>query len=285
MTRRQSERSVPARHPGQRSSDGFRPLAQQRHVHILSRLAAIGTVQVSAMAHDLGVSDMTIRRDLIDLENEGRLTRIHGGAVDTGKNWRTVIDRDEPLFEARMQSQYDAKQRIAANAAQLAAGCKTIALDVGTTTFLLATHLHGEAQAKIFTNSVRIAAELATHVAEVYLPGGRMRRDEMSVGGRTAMEQFQELWFDIAFLGVSGLTSGGIFDYSFDDADMKRVYLRRSGIKVVLCDASKFEHMSLVHIAPLNGFDMLITDAAPPPSIANALEDATVRVVVVAATA
>ena len=142
----------------------------------------------------------------------------------------------------------------------------------------LCEHCNGEVQAKIFTNSVRIAAELAAHTAEVYIPGGRMRRDEMSISGRTAAEQFQDLWFDIAFLGVSGVTSGGVFDYSFEDADMKRIYLRRSGIKVVLCDASKFERMSLVHIAPLNGFDVLITDAAPPPSIAKALEDAMVRV-------
>ena len=282
--KRQSERGDPARHPGQRSSGGFRPLARQRQVQILSRLSAIGTVQVSALARDMGVSDMTIRRDLIDLENEGRLTRIHGGALDTGKNRRTVIDRDEPLFEARMQRQYEAKQRIAVAAAQLAAGRKTIALDVGTTTLMLATHLHGEAEAKIFTNSVRIAAELAPHVADVYLPGGRMRRDEMSIGGRAAVEQFQDLWFDIAFLGVSGVTSSGVFDYSFDDADMKRVYLRRSGIKVVLCDASKFERMSLVHIAPLNGFDILVTDAPPPPLIAKALEEANVQVEIVADT-
>lgn len=231
MTNRKGERDVPARHSGLRSSGGFRPLAQQRHVQILSRLTAIGAVQVSAMAHDLGVSEMTIRRDLIDLENEGRLTRIHGGAVDAGKNRRTVIDRDEPLFEARMQRHYEAKQRIAKAAAHLAARCKTVALDVGTTTLLLAIHLHGEAQAKIFTNSVRIAAELAAHAAEVHIPGGRMRRDEMSIRGRTAAEQFQDLWFDIAFLGVSGVTSGGVFDYSFEDADMKRIYLRRSGIK------------------------------------------------------
>ena len=65
---------------------------------------------------------------------------------------------------------------------------------------------------------------------------------------------------------------------------MKRVYLRRSSVKVVLCDASKFERMSLVHIAPLNGFDILITDAPPPPQIAKALADASVRVDIVADT-
>ncbi len=273
---------MPRRLPDKHAPGGFRPLARQRHIHILSQLAAAGTVQVGPLARDLGVSEMTIRRDLVDLEQEGRLTRIHGGALDTGTNRRTVIDRDEPLFEARLQRQHGAKQRIAAAAARLAAGCKTIALDVGSTTLLLARQLHGENQAKIFTNSLRIAADLAAHAAEVYLPGGRMRRDEMSIGGRTAVEQFQDLWFDIAFVGVSGITTGGIFDYSFEDVDMKRVYLRRSSIKAVLCDASKFDRMSLVHIAPLSGFDILITESPPPPHIAKALAEAGVRVDIVA---
>jgi DeoR/GlpR family transcriptional regulator of sugar metabolism len=255
-----------------------RPLPHLRHTHILSALAATGAVQVSAIAEELGVSDMTIRRDLVDLETAGKLARIHGGAVDAEKNRPAAIDRDEPHFEARMQRHRAAKERIASAAARLAQGCRTIALDVGTTTLLLATRLQANAQAKIFTNSVRIATELGSTGLEVYLPGGRMRRDEMSIGGSTAVAQFQALWFDIAFIGVSGITPGGLYDYSFEDVDMKRVYFRRSGLKVVLCDASKFERMSLVHIATLREFNTLITDAAPPAAIAAALADAGVRV-------
>ncbi len=82
----------------------------------------------------------------------------------------------------------------------------------------------------------------------------------------------------MAFIGVSGLTAEGMFDYSLDDTEMKRVYLRRSTRKIVLCDASKFNAMSLVHIAPLAQFDALITDAPPPPEIAAALSDAGVAV-------
>ena len=259
-----------------------RPLPQLRHAHILAGLAATGAVQVSAIAEELGVSDMTIRRDLIDLENAGRLARIHGGAVDAERNRPVAIDRDEPHFEARMQRQRAAKERIAAAAARIAGGCRTMALDVGTTTLLLATRLRGQSQVRIFTNSVRIASELGSDGPEVYLPGGRMRRDEMSIGGSAAVAQFQALWFDIAFIGVSGITPGGLYDYSFDDADMKRVYLRRSGVKVVLCDASKFERMSLVHIAALRDFDILVTDAAPPPAIAAALAEAAVKVEIAA---
>lgn len=255
-----------------------RMLPQMRHAHILSALAAQGAVQVSVIAQELGVSDMTVRRDLMDLEAAGKLTRTFGGALDMGAGRQTPVDRDEPHFEARMQRQLDAKEAIAARAAALAQGYRTVALDVGTTTHLLARKLTGQPEAKLFTNSLRIAGELAADVAEVYVPGGRVRPGELAIGGTAAVSQFQTLWFDIAFIGVSGITPSGIFDYSFDDVELKRVYLRRSGLSVVLCDASKFERMSLVHIAALREFNVLVTDAPPPPLLAAALAEAGVSV-------
>ena len=256
--------------PGPRA----RMLPQLRHAHILSALTAQGAVQVSIIAQELGVSDMTVRRDLMDLEAAGKLTRTFGGAIDNGAGRQTPVDRDEPHFEARMQRQREAKEAIAATAAGFAKGYRTIALDVGTTTHLLARRLAGQPEAKLFTNSLRIAGELATEVPEVYVPGGRVRAGELAIGGSAAIAQFQSLWFDIAFIGVSGITPAGIFDYSFDDVELKRVYLRRSGLSVVLCDASKFARMSLVHIAALKDFHVLVTDAPPPPLLAAALTDA-----------
>lgn len=249
-----------------------------RHAFILKALAANGAVQVQAIASELGISEMTVRRDLMDLEAAGRLLRIHGGAVDVGRDQPAGIDREEPHFEARLLRNHDAKTRIATTALRLAQGCRTVALDVGTTTFLLARMLRNESYTKIFTNSVRIAAELGSDPVDVYLPGGQMRHGEMAIGGTTAIEQFQALWFDVSFVGISGLTSGGFYDYSFEDTELKRVYLRRSSLRVVLCDSSKFQRISLVRIASLQDFDVLVTDAAPPPAIASALSDANVKV-------
>lgn len=223
---------------------------------------------------------MTVRRDLIDLEKSGRLVRVHGGAVAGRTETAKKFDRFEPSFDARIQRQRLAKERIAASAVRFAAGCRTLALDVGTTTFLMALQLKAQSDAKIFTNSLRVASELGDSPLEVYLPGGRLRKDEMSLCGTTAIATFQPLWFDMAFIGVSGLTASGIYDYSFEDTEIKRVYLRRSDVKVVLCDASKFEHMSLVQVAALDDFDVLITDAPPPDHIAAALADAGVQLVV-----
>ena len=107
-----------------------------------------------------------------------------------------------------------------------------------------------------------------------------MRCDEMSISGLAAVSQFEDLWFDLAFIGVSGITAQGIYDYSFEDTEMKRVYLRRATDKIVLCNSSKFNRMSLVHIGALDQFDMLITDAAPPAPLAEALAAAGVDLLV-----
>lgn len=255
-----------------------RMLPQRRHAHILSELTAKGSVQVSLIAQELGVSDMTVRRDLMELESAGKLTRTFGGALDICSSRQTSMNRDEPQFETRMRQQREAKEAIAAKAAVIALGYRTIALDVGTTTHLLARQLAKQPEAKLFTSSLRITAELAVGVPEIYVPGGRVRARELAIGGSAAVNHFQSLWFDVAFIGVSGITPSGIFDYSFEDVELKRVYLSRSGLSVVLCDSSKFARMSLVHIATLRAFSVLVTDAAPPPSLDAALVEAGVRI-------
>jgi DeoR/GlpR family transcriptional regulator of sugar metabolism len=258
-----------------------RMLAQIRHQRILDALARTGAVSVSDVASRFAVSEMTVRRDLVELEKEGKLLRTHGGAVRAGKaveGAASGIDPEEPVFEARLTRNLAAKRAIAAAAAQIAVGAQTLALDVGTTTYLLAGLLADRAHTKIFTNSVRNATQLASALGEVYLPGGRMRGEEMSIGGQPAVSQFETLWFDLAFVGVSGLNAQGVYDYSFEDTEMKRVYLRRATEKIVLCDSSKFDRMSLVHIGPLSQFDLLITDASPPAALADALAAAGVDV-------
>jgi DeoR family glycerol-3-phosphate regulon repressor len=223
---------------------------------------------------------MTIRRDLIELEREGLVERTHGGAIATEDAPGHPLDRVEPEFEARLRCNRDAKERIARAALPLLEGQRTVALDVGTTTFLLARHLAGRPGVRVFTNSLRIAGVLGAGKGEVYIAGGQLRGDEMTVCGSMAVAQFEQLWFDIAFLGVSGITEDGLFDYSMDDREMKRAYVRRATRKVLLCDSSKFQRMSLVRIAALADIDTMITDAPPPAGLAAALAGAKVGILV-----
>lgn len=269
------------------TGDKSRVLARARHAWILNALAETGSVSVGEIAAQFSVSDMTIRRDLTVLENRGRLARTHGGAVSTPATVESTADIwevpiNEPAFRSRLTKNSAAKSLIASAAAGVVADARTLALDVGTTTFFLAQMLTGRQHLKIFTNSLRNATKLGEGLGQVYVPGGSLRNDELSLSDPSAIAQFEALWFDIAFVGVSGMTSAGIYDYSFDDTEMKRIYLKRSTRKIVLCDASKFNCMSLVHIAPLSDFDLLICDAAPPADIAEALKAADVEILVAA---
>jgi DeoR/GlpR family transcriptional regulator of sugar metabolism len=242
-----------------------------RQAHIVEQLRKSGFVSVAEIAASLAVSEMTIRRDLIDLEAEGRLVRTHGGAIAPESNLAHAFDDEEPAFEQRLRQNNPAKEAIAAMAASLVSPRQTVALDVGSSTFVLASRLLAAPSIKVFTNSLRIAMLFGRERREVYLPGGEVRGDEMSICGPTAISQFEQLWFDIAFIGASGLTPTGFFDYSLADSELKRVYLRRSSRKVLLCDAAKFNHLSLVQVASLEAIDMLITDAAPAGALADGL--------------
>jgi len=255
-----------------------RGLSHDRHARILEHLAAGGSVTVSALTAELGVSDMTIRRDLLELEREGRLRRVHGGALGNDVQPPVAMDSEEPSFDSRLQQRRPVKEAIAAAAAEAVQRYRAIAIDVGTTTYLMAPHLRGMQHAKIFTNSIRVATALDDAAAEVYLAGGRIRRDELSTFGPAAVAQFEALWFDVAVIGVSGITTDGLFDYSFEDADLKRVYLRRAGLKIALCDSAKFQRMSLVNVGALTDINLLITDARPPAPLAAALAAARVEI-------
>jgi DeoR/GlpR family transcriptional regulator of sugar metabolism len=261
--------------------DGARIPAEIRHARLVETARRRGFLLVTDIAAELAVSEMTIRRDLIELERNGLLSRTRGGAVVVDGDGPSTIDREEPAFDARLRQNQEPKQRIAARALEEIADRSVVALDVGSTTYVLAQNLTDRAGIKFFTSSLRIASVLSGAGRDVYVPGGQVRGEEMSICGSEALEQFQRYWFDVAFIGVSGLTAYGIFDYSLEDSELKRVYLRRSARKVLLCDGSKFNRMSLVRIADFRALDLLITDVCPPADIAAALSAAEVQIFVV----
>jgi DeoR family glycerol-3-phosphate regulon repressor len=259
-------------------------LAQVRQAAIVEAIGRFGSVTVSDLAQQLSVSEMTVRRDLVELEKDGKLIRTHGGAVKPDRAPAMPVsesaDSEVPTFETRLVRNEHLKRRIASAAVDLAAGARSIALDVGTTTYFVSETLAVRPHTKIFTNSSRSAAHLAGRGAEIYLAGGRIRGEEMSTSGSSAVSQFESLWFDVAFVGVSGLTPEGIFDYSFEETDMKRIYLSRASRRVVLCDSTKFNNMSLVYVAALTEFNTLICDEMPTGDLYKALTNANVEIIV-----
>lgn len=248
-----------------------------RQARMLELLANRGFLTVRELAEATGVSEITARRDLVELEERKALKRTHGGAMTVRNGQVEIFDASEPTFDARRRRNGRAKIAIARSAAQLVKPGFTIALDVGTSTLELARCLGDVADLRIVTNNVRAASLLASSENAVYLPGGRVRGKELSVYGSVTAEQIRSYWFDIAFIGVSGLTEGGLFDYSPEDTEIKRIYMERAKRVVVLCDAQKFGHHSMVQVGSLTSVHVLVTDAPPPPSLANALKAAGVE--------
>ncbi|RNL24663.1 DeoR/GlpR transcriptional regulator, partial [Xanthomonas vasicola pv. vasculorum] len=146
---------------------------------------------------------MTIRRDLIELEREGMLVRTHGGAIpESDSAAAPFIDHEEPAFAARLRERNTEKRQIAAAAATLVDRRMSVALDVGSTTYLLAQALAETANVKFFTSSLRTALLLGEAGREIYVPAGQIRGEEMSICGKSACDEFERFWFDIAFIGV-----------------------------------------------------------------------------------
>jgi DeoR family glycerol-3-phosphate regulon repressor len=114
----------------------------------------------------------------------------------------------------------------------------------------------------------------------VLMPGGIVRPQELSVCGQQAVADASGRWFSKVFIGVAGLTQEGGFDSSPEDTQVKRAYIEHADQVILLCDASKFGKRSLVQACSLQEIDILITDEAPPPALAQALASASVKMMV-----
>jgi DeoR/GlpR family transcriptional regulator of sugar metabolism len=260
--------------------DGEKLPAALRQVEIARAFEAEGYVGVTRLADELCVSTMTIRRDIAVLEEKGILRRTHGGAVSLDLLPDSETEHPfEPPFAERVGSQTDLKGRIARAAARLVGQNEVIALDVGTSTLLLAQALSSRADLRVITNNLSAASVLAPSGSQVYLLGGQIRWPELSIVGAETVNAAQQRFTDRVFLGISGLDESGCFDYSPEDTLVKQAYVKNTASVVVLCDSSKFNRRAMTRILDLDGLDCLVTDAPPPPALAQALEASGVRIV------
>jgi DeoR/GlpR family transcriptional regulator of sugar metabolism len=255
--------------------------AGARHARILELVGRNGFVSVAEIAESFAVSDMTIRRDLWALEDKGMLQRTHGGAVGIGR--REVFDAAEPAFSSRRRQNAAAKAAIARKAAQLIGVRESIGLDVGTSTLALAEEIAGRQDITVFTGSLYAAAVLGRRNCPVHVLGGLLRAPELSVVGPNPIKQIMQFYVDKLFLGVSGVTEAGFFDYSPEDTEIKRAFIEQAERVIVLCDSSKFDHRSVSKVCDLDRAATLVTDSAPPAHLADALGRAGVEILIAAA--
>lgn len=255
-----------------------RLIGRVRKARIEELIQRNGSMSITALASEFDVSEMTIRRDLSELEARGYIQRTHGGAVLESQGDMRLAS-DERFFDERRKANRAAKTAIAREAMGLVGAGQAVAVDVGTTNYELAALLAEQADIRVFTNNLRVAALMGQSQAEIYLLGGRVRQKQMSLCGPVAVDQVRRLWFDIAFLGVSALSPQGIFDFAFEEIELKHAYIERAKKRVVLADSTKFDQTSLVQISGFDFIDAVVTDAPPSPPVTAALEAAGVQLI------
>jgi DeoR/GlpR family transcriptional regulator of sugar metabolism len=233
-------------------------LAHQRQVRILTELRRVGAVRVSDLTDLLGVSDMTIRRDLEHLAATGIARKVHGGAVLAGQA------AHEPGFAAKSQLAQPAKHAIAEAAAALIQPGAAIALSAGTTTWAMAPLLVGIPGLTVVTNSTTVADAIATidptNQVGVILTGG-VRTPSAALVGPVADRTLASVHVDQLFLGVHGMDElVGFTTPNLAEAATDRALIASARELIVLADSSKWGVVGLADIAPLSAAHTVITD-------------------------
>lgn len=229
--------------------------AEERKARILRLVREKRKVTVSELAKRFNVTGATVRTDLRELEQAGRLTRAHGGAIERTKTGF------EPRFADR-QSNLSGKQRIAREALDLIDDGDTILLDTGTTTLELARLLGAKRRLTVVTNDLLIALGLeeADSVQTIFM-GGMIRPGFHCSVGTRGHDVLSGLTVDKAFLGVNGLTlEKGATTPDIQQAETKKAMIAIAGKVVLLCDHTKLGRVSLVQFATIEQLDTVVMD-------------------------
>ncbi|MGN7999657.1 DeoR/GlpR family DNA-binding transcription regulator [Sphingomonas sp. 22176] len=232
---------------------------------LLALLEQRGQWSIGELAERFDVSEETIRRDVRQLEQAGRVQKIHGGVCLPGG----VL---EPPYRQRLREQAEAKQRIAERAVALVRPGMTLLLDSGTTTLCLARALGQVRDLTVITNSMEIAAQVIGHAGQrLYVAGGAVDPDYHAAFGSEAIDYCRQFVPDLTVLSMGAVDPvRGFLDFDAGEAAFKRSLLPQARRVAVLCDSTKFDKSGFVHVAGFGDVHDLVTDQAPPDEIAAA---------------
>jgi DeoR family galactitol utilization operon repressor len=237
---------------------------------ILKLLSERGSLSVSVLSRELGVSEVTIRSDLKSLEEEGYLNRSRGGASPALHP--TIIERQRFRIEE--------KNRIARAAAELVRDGDRIMIEAGTTTALVARYLIGKREVQVVTNSTLVFAYGRLNPSvQITMTGGEFRRETESMVGPIALRTIAGLNVRLAFVGTDGFTiDRGLTTQLVDGAEIVKAMRERAEETWLVADSSKYGKTGFVSVLPLAGVDGIITDDGLGEEAARALEEASIRV-------
>lgn len=235
-----------------------------RHDDILKIIGLRKKISVGELTERLGVSEVTIRKDLTMLEDMGYLVRTRGGAAlaEDREHLRTI--------EARRKEHVLEKEAVAGLASELVSDGDTIYIDSGSTCWMLARRLK-EMNLRVVTNSIDVMVELADAPGiALFSLGGFYRKDAGSFIGPAALEAVRNFQIGTCFIGTTGITETGVFaSQNTMEAQLKREVIGVSGRSVVLADHTKFRNAVFAVFAHAEEIDVLVMDEFPElPAVA-----------------
>jgi DeoR/GlpR family transcriptional regulator of sugar metabolism len=248
--------------------------ADERRDAILHVIRSQGPATVAELVDHLGISEATVRRDLLKLDDRGLLKRVHGGA-------RPVEARDD-VYADLVDQQAGPKEAIARAAAERIQDGQSVLLDIGTTVARVAKHLHAR-PVTVITRNLAVYSELADDAqVDLVLLGGTVRPQHRSLVGFMTEENLRQVRADVLFIGTSGLRrTGHSVDTVHDEVSIKRAMIAAADEVVLLADSSKVPGTGTATVCGPEAINRLITDLAPDPETAAALREHGVEIIVI----
>lgn len=229
---------------------------------------------VNQLAETLGVSLMTVRRDLDEMEEKKLIKRHHGGAV------AIKTQNNEPFYVDRANVQVNEKRVIATLAATLVKDNTVIAIDSGSSCFEL-VKLIKDRKLTVVTNSFRVMEGLLySDNVKVIVPCGILRANEGSISGPDTVEFLSKFHVDQFFMGVGGIESNsGLTDYSIEDVAVKKMIISNASSVISLADSTKFNRVTFAQIGPASDTDILISERKPDGKLLEYLQRSGVKII------
>jgi DeoR/GlpR family transcriptional regulator of sugar metabolism len=249
----------------------------ERRQNLLELLHKQPGLRVPELARTLDVSDGTVRNDLNALESDGRIVRVHGGAI-----LRDQADADTLVFSERHQERALEKSAIARRAAELVMDGDSILLDASSSVYYLALEIKNRRRLRVVTNGLEVARLLAQNASNtVILIGGILNQEGSSVTGLFSEAAIQELHIQKAFVSSSGFSlERGLTEVHIEEAQLKRKAIESSQEVIALIDSSKIGKEDLTPFARVEQINCLITDSCITPMWAQLIERAGIRLTI-----
>ena len=229
---------------------------EQRQEAILQYVYEKKEASVKELSEMLGVSNVTIRKDLVELSNLGKLLKTHGGATAV----ESIISTETPHYKKDKEYREE-KERIGKAAAAMISEGDSIIIDGGSTPYHVVPNILDK-EVMVVTNDVKIAYKLALDSkAKILVSGGYIEKSVFSLLGQVSENLFKNTHVDIAFIGLDGLDiEYGASVRSFSETAVKQAMIKSADRVVALLDSSKIKQKMLVKFAEVEDFDVIITN-------------------------